>query len=664
MSMHLADETLPSPAYDAYAHYARNLIQRELRAKRGDREDPLISSIPSLLSGPARPTGTNIKIVKPTQQNPVGILGAGAAGLYTALILESLGIPYKILEAQGDVGGRLFTYRFPDTTGAPYNYFDVGAMRFPKLEFMKRVFHLFQYPPLNTGDIQLGAKLKPFHYTSDNSFLYFNGIALRRNAIPPGDPFKASQLILDADPSQYIAAGVSSIEADVLEPFATRLLEDIKTGKTDGWDHLMKYDKYSLRSYMGIAYTPSDSIDIPKEPLSTDIINWCEMFEGLYDCALSEYVLDFMTFGSVGPQPSPIEWFSIDGGSNQIAQYMAKHIRSCHPDAIQLDSWVSSIALIGGDDSDDGQSMMEVITNDEEQHHFSHVICTIPLPVLRLIDTSCAKLSLMQMFALRTLNYGPAVKIGMQFKTAWWTTGKDKDGEPLGIVGGQSSTDRPLQIIIYPSHGDVQKGKTTTLIASYGWAREAERLSVLAENDKPRLVRLVLNDLAGIHNVSADFLRTELLDTFVWDWSSSPYSMGAYASFGPGKFKHVYTSMTTFAADGLLHFAGEALSPRHAWVEGALDSAWRAVAEMLSLMPDGDEYLAQFYSKWGYNPEWILRRPKVSIPDVPRTAGPLLEDSDLYNDPTDLNGLVVPGYEDNLILQNIRWTRPEYFEQR
>lgn len=36
---------------------------------------------------------------------PVCIIGAGAAGLYTALILQSLKIPYTILEASDRVGG-------------------------------------------------------------------------------------------------------------------------------------------------------------------------------------------------------------------------------------------------------------------------------------------------------------------------------------------------------------------------------------------------------------------------------------------------------------------------------------------------------------------------------------------------------------------------------
>ena len=113
----------PLLGYDAYAHYGRNLMTR-LTIERSIQVTREI--------GPA-----------PT--NPVGIIGAGAGGLYTALMLDDLGIPYKVIEARGRVGGRLFTYTFPDGTGAPYNYFDVGAMRYPDTESMKRIFHLFNY---------------------------------------------------------------------------------------------------------------------------------------------------------------------------------------------------------------------------------------------------------------------------------------------------------------------------------------------------------------------------------------------------------------------------------------------------------------------------------------------------------------------------------------
>lgn len=40
-----------------------------------------------------------------TDDGPVCIVGAGVAGLYTAMILQSLGIPYKIFESSNKVGG-------------------------------------------------------------------------------------------------------------------------------------------------------------------------------------------------------------------------------------------------------------------------------------------------------------------------------------------------------------------------------------------------------------------------------------------------------------------------------------------------------------------------------------------------------------------------------
>ena len=42
----------------------------------------------------------------------VGIIGAGAAGLYSAMLLDSLGIDYDIHEVSDRIGGRIFTYHF------------------------------------------------------------------------------------------------------------------------------------------------------------------------------------------------------------------------------------------------------------------------------------------------------------------------------------------------------------------------------------------------------------------------------------------------------------------------------------------------------------------------------------------------------------------------
>lgn len=53
---------------------------------------------------------------------PVGILGAGVSGLYVAMILQSLGIKYEIMEGSSRVGGRLHTHKFPKNQGK-YQYF-------------------------------------------------------------------------------------------------------------------------------------------------------------------------------------------------------------------------------------------------------------------------------------------------------------------------------------------------------------------------------------------------------------------------------------------------------------------------------------------------------------------------------------------------------------
>lgn len=66
------------------------------------------------------------------------IVGAGVTGLYTAMMLEFLNIPglsYEILESSDRVGGRVYTHYFNEDK---HQYFDVGAMRFPRIPAMKR----------------------------------------------------------------------------------------------------------------------------------------------------------------------------------------------------------------------------------------------------------------------------------------------------------------------------------------------------------------------------------------------------------------------------------------------------------------------------------------------------------------------------------------------
>ncbi|KAG8696192.1 hypothetical protein FRC11_000909 [Ceratobasidium sp. 423] len=471
---------------------------------------------------------------------------------------------------------------------------------------MERVFKLFEYPPLNQGDLALKSKLKPFLFVgggNNNTFFNYNGVSICQNAMPDVDPFKAEDVLDCPDKKAYISAGAKKIADDVIRPFATALLDDLKNGTNEGWKKLMEKDIHSTRSYMATAYEPSSKLNLPKGPLPGDVINWCETFDkstGWYDRSLSETVLEAIAFGWQPDSTRPTHWFCVDGGSEEIAKSMRDYIlsRKGGSNPIVYNSRVTSIEL---NDKNDG---LKVVANDTDPYEFSHVVSTIPLPVLRVMDLSKAELTTRQQNAIRELNYGPSIKIGLQFRTAWWTTGRDRDNKPLNIVGGQTYTDRPLRTVVYPSFGNVQAGETTTLIASYCWTEDAERIGALIDKDDETLKTIVLKELSDIHNVDVAFLRGQLIGYHAWSWSHDPYTMGAFAFFGPSKFGSLYTSLTTPAAKGRLHFAGEALSVRHAWVEGALDSAWRAVSELL-VFPGYQQYKAKFYKNWGLNAEWI-----------------------------------------------------------
>jgi monoamine oxidase len=215
----------------------------------------------------------------------------------------------------------------------------------------------------------------------------------------------------------------------------------------------------------------------------------------------------------------------LSGGSVQIANTVHRYLESRTSDVFTFNKRVTGIKAVK---NNSGATIgIDVTTDHYETERFSHVISSIPLPVLRTIDLTEAGLTPMQSNALRQLNYGPSVKIGMQFRTAWWTTGKDKDGRRLNIVGGQTYTDTPLRTVVYPSFGNVRAGKTTTLIASYCWTEDAERLAALITNDHQVLEEMTLRELAKIHNVTVEFLRGQLIDTFAWSWSQDPFTMGA-----------------------------------------------------------------------------------------------------------------------------------------
>ncbi|KAF7909024.1 hypothetical protein BELL_1530g00010 [Botrytis elliptica] len=89
----------------------------------------------------------DLKEPPPFKQQPtsndvqhVGIVGAGVAGPYIALLLNELDIKYEILESSKRPGGRIFTKALELAPQGLHDYFDVSAMRFLRSPILQKTF--------------------------------------------------------------------------------------------------------------------------------------------------------------------------------------------------------------------------------------------------------------------------------------------------------------------------------------------------------------------------------------------------------------------------------------------------------------------------------------------------------------------------------------------
>lgn len=464
---------------------------------------------------------------------------------------------------------------------------------------MRRLFHLFTSHQLNSDDRRVAEKLIEYKFSSPNSFRYFNDVRLRTNELSPRDQFgfKATGV-----PNQDLAEGYSAIIEDTFGPFVQALRQDlVPPGSRRGWQRMMRQDNHSARSYMSVACN-----------LPMPTIHFCETMDtstDSYDKAFSEACLDMVAFGT-----DETKWWCLDGGSRVLPDAMRNYIEKYNPDSLWLNTRVTGLRTVGSDEVDG----ITVLVGDKPRT-FEHVISTIPLPVFRTLDIDDPRLfNVQQTNALRQLSYGPSIKVGIKFKSQWWAE------KGLDIVGGQSYTDRNIRTTVYPSYGIEGPHKTTVLIASYTWTSDAAVLGALVspktsdaaafgglvspnEECRERLRELVLRDLARVHNVDVAMLQDQFVDIFPWAWQNDYNTQGAFAFFGPGQFGRLYRSLARPCGGYHLHMAGEALSPRHAWIVGALDASWRAVEEII-LRSYPPKVYKDFVRMWGKNEEWIPSR--------------------------------------------------------
>ncbi|KAL8846236.1 MAG: hypothetical protein Q9221_008668 [Calogaya cf. arnoldii] len=519
----------------------------------------------------------------------VGIIGAGCAGLFTGLIFDhlkevyGLDVKYEILESNDDkrLGGRLYTHYFNDPKEHPHDYYDVGAMRFPVMKVMSRVFSLFidelqMQTKESTKDTQPG-DLVPYYLDGKNTAELYNDI-LVTNPTEKSDSTAATFNITGLPPGQ-----ISQKPSDIINVQLDELKNNLQADPEKGWkDFIDKFDKFSVREYL-------------LQRLDFDTTEWLETYSygtSWYDEALTEMVLEHLNFAEKH------DWYCVIGGSQEIAKRMFVKLEGKYKGRVQFDHPQLAVQVAG----------------ESKPREYNAVFNSAPLGNMQRMNLRGLNLNWGTKQAIRSLGYGASCKVGIRFKTLWWIKRGIKQG-------GVSKTDQPIRNCVYPSYNiNDPVDKPGVLLASYTWSQEAQRIGTLINSNpadgEAELKALLIDNLAQLHSSSKkeyeevkDIIEDNYDTHFAYDWYADPGTTGAFAYFGPGQFKNMYPYIVR--NDGTHIIIGEASSTHHAWVVGAFESAVRGVYQFLYKHSKHDAKVNEVLQAYNHNK---VRAPFGPVP--------------------------------------------------
>lgn len=460
----------------------------------------------------------------------VVIVGAGLAGLCAAYELEKRGHTTVILEADpSHIGGRVRTLRFSNGL-----YGEAGAMRIPlKHELTRDYVKEFELP------------LRRFVDPNPEAYYYVRGHKKRLKDVKKlNQYFALSGWEKTATPEELwkkavldrLSALTASEKADLLSPVfttdAVRTLDQLslqqlclEAGLSQEAIALLNLT-YTVETYMPLAATENLLIDLNE----------------LYDH----------------------EFYEIVGGCDRLPAAFVQRLRSkpalgCEVVCLEQDPLNRRAAAIYLN-----EGRLKRAEGD-------FVLCTLPFPVLSRLEID-PPFSVAKQRAIHELNYESSTKVLAVVNQRFWET-DDK------IFGGCTYTDLPTALIYYPSDNADTKDSNisngpSVMLASYTLGQAARRLTMLSPDEQ---ASYVIRNLTHVH---PQIRQPGMLQrTVSWSWDNHRWSGGAFAYYLPGQYSALHQHV--IAPEGRIHFAGEHASLAHSWMQGALESALRAVREML-----------------------------------------------------------------------------------
>jgi monoamine oxidase len=470
-------------------------------------------------------------LAQPATPLRVVILGAGLAGLCAAYELERRGHTVTLLEADArHAGGRVRTLRFEDGL-----YGEAGAMRIPEGHLITRRYVK-----------ELGLTLRPFVQSNGEAFVYLRGRRARiKNIRELGALYDLREAEKGRTPDDFFADAVTAR----LKRLSGAERNDLAADEPQT-DAVRGLDQLSLQQLCEAAGLSQEAIDFlasstglsPQLPTAaTEHLR--EELQELWTRTFDEIV----------------------GGMDRLASAFVARLRAkprmgCEVVGIEQDAAQRRPAAV--------YRQSGALRRAEGDF----VLCTLPFSVLSRLQID-RTFSGPKRRAIRELNYDSATKVLAVTARRFWESDD-------GIFGGGTYTDLPTGITYYPADNARARdprvsARPAVMLASYTWGQDARRLAALAHRERSTLA---LQHLTRVHPQLGEPNMVRRTASVSWD--DHPWSSGAFAWFLPGQHTALYRDVV--APEGRVFFAGEHASLAHTWMQGALESALRAVRDIVT----------------------------------------------------------------------------------
>ena len=238
-------------------------------------------------------------------------------------------------------------------------------------------------------------------------------------------------------------------------------------------------------------------------------------------------------------------------GNSEIVNGMAKTLKS----EIRLNHDVRYIDI--------GPDGVEVLCGNGSRYSAKTAICSFPFSTLRTVHIS-PSLTSAQRRAVKTLPFMKISMVVMEAERPFW----EDDG-----LNPSMWTDGPAGRVLVMRNGD-SDDEVTSLVS---WTRghAADYLDRLGPEEAKKLV---IREIETLRPAAKGHLKAAHFHS----WGLEPFSAGDWAVFRPGQVADFKNDMAN--PHGRLFFCGEHTAFANRGMEGAMESAERAVFEAIELI--------------------------------------------------------------------------------